>query len=122
MLESVHTTAIVESPHEMPLRCEALPVHVLRQGIQRYIRSEAAYANTYRCSAVQVQFVRKVIHAEVFTGITLFEGARRATPVRVQGKANKGNLEQQNFVFCFSYRICMRGLHVRSQPLHLEGA
>lgn len=43
-----------------------------------------------RSETVQMQSVREIVHAEVFVGVALFEGARCAAPVRVQGEEDKG--------------------------------
>jgi hypothetical protein len=45
--ENLQPAAPAESPHEMPQRREALPLHLLRQGIQRHLRPEATHANTH---------------------------------------------------------------------------
>lgn len=92
MFKVIRPTTAIESAYEMPFGYQTVPVHILRQRIQRYIRFEATHTHPHRCPTIQMQFVREIVYATMLAGITLFEGAWRSTSIRIQRASYKGIL------------------------------
>ena len=59
LFQILQAAALAKSAHEMPQRRQALPMHVLRQRFQRYVRLEKAYENAYRCEICKKDFLDK---------------------------------------------------------------
>jgi hypothetical protein len=96
LLEAFHVAATLESAHEVSLGHQALLVHILRQGIQRHLRFEATHPHTHWRSSLQVQFMRKVVHAALLPGVALPQSSRRSAPVRIQGASHEGMVSHLN--------------------------
>lgn len=48
LFQVLQSSAAAEPTHEVPLGCQAIPLHLLWQGLQRHLRSQAAHSNSHR--------------------------------------------------------------------------
>lgn len=103
MFENIPVTTATKSSHEMSFRYQTLLVHILRKRIQWHIWLETAHTNAHRSPAIQVQFVRKIIHTTLLIGIALSKGAWRSTSIRIQRAPHKGTYWTDKEVFCWYF-------------------
>lgn len=116
----------------MSLGRQTVFVYLLRQGLQRHFRLEAPHKNTYRSSSLQMQFVRKILHTAVLSGIALPQSPRCSASIRIQGATNKGKsfffyLHQKQVFHCFlspQMYVCEECGHTTNEPevhyIHLK--